>query len=291
MSAPHIGLALLVAAMWGFSFVAIRLGLQTFPPFLLVALRFALAALPAAILPRPAIPWPRMIAIGATLFLGNFAFLFSGMAAGMAAGLASLLMQVQAFFTLLIVALVFRQRPTGRQLAGMGLAFCGLALVAATLGGDVTGPGLALTLAGAFSWACGNVLLKGAGPADMLALVAWLSLIPPLPMLALSLAVEGPSAVAGAFQAVTPVAVGAVLYLALPATIIAFGLWGYLLRHYPATVVAPFSLLVPVTGSLSAALVLDERFEPLRLLGMGLIVAGLAAIALPVTAWLRRLRR
>lgn len=287
MRARHVALAVLVTAAWGFSFVAIRVGLETFPPLFLVALRFAVAALPAVLLPRPPIPWARLAAIGATLFAGNFGFLFSGMAVGMPAGLASIVMQVQAFFTLAIVALVWRRAPARPQLAGMALAFAGLAVIGTTVGGDVTGPGLGLTLLGALSWAAGNVLLKEAGPADMLPLMAWVSLLPTAAMLGLSLGVEGPAAIGQALAAVPAGAVAAVLYLGIAATLVAFGLWGYLLRLYPATVVAPFSLLVPITGSLSAALVLGERFPPLRIAGMALIVAGLAAVAFPTD----RLRR
>ena len=281
MKARHVALAVLVTAAWGLSFVAIRIGLETFPPLLLVALRFGVAALPALVLPRPPVAWPRLVAVGAALFAGNFGFLFSGMALGMPAGLASIVMQIQAFFTLLIVALVWRQRPRRPQLAGMGLAFAGLLVIGVTIGGDVTALGLGLTLMGALSWAVGNVLLKETGPVEMLPMIAWASLVPAPTMLALSLVVEGPAAIALAFAHVPAVALAAVTYLGVAATLVAFGLWGYLLRLYPATTVAPFSLLVPITGSLSAVLVLGERFDPYRIAGMVLIVAGLAAVAFP----------
>lgn len=281
MTPGHTALAVLVAALWGSAFVAIHVGLETLPPLLLVALRFILAAAPAALLPRPAIAWRRLIAVGATLFAGTFAFLFIGMAHGMPAGLASIVMQVQAFFTAAIVAVIWRERPAAPHLAGMALAFAGLALIGATIGGDVTALGLLLTLAGAFSWACGNVLLKGAGPASMIALMAWASVPAALLTLSLSLAVEGPAAIAEGLLRTPALGWLAVLYLSLAATLVAFGLWGHLLGLYPANTVAPFSLLVPVTGALLAALLLGERFPALRIAGMALIVAGLAAVAVP----------
>jgi O-acetylserine/cysteine efflux transporter len=58
-------------------------------------------------------------------------------------------------------------------------------------------------------------------------------------------------------------------------------MWAYLLKLYPASVVAPFSLLVPLFGVASAALVFGEQFGPLRLVGTTLILAGLAILALP----------
>lgn len=285
----HILLALLVAAIWGFNFVVIRIGLGSFPPLLLATLRFVLAALPVLVLPRPAVPWPRMIAIGLTLFVGQFAFLFPAMMIGMPPGLASIVLQSQAFFTILIAAMALRERPSGRQLGGAAVAFAGLAVIGTTVGGgDVTALGLALSLAAAGSWACGNVLLRGAGKVDMLPMIVWLSLIPPVPLLALSLAVEGPTAIGHAFATVGWTGVGTVLYLAIPTTILGFGIWGHLLKLYPAATVAPFSLLVPIFGAGSAALVLGEQFGPARLAGMALILLGLAIVALPV-ARLRRL--
>ena len=71
------------------------------------------------------------------------------------------------------------------------------------------------------------------------------------------------------------------LYLAGPSTIVAFGIWAFLLKTYRAGVVAPFSLLVPVFGIASAVIFYGETFDIIRLLGMALIVAGVAVIALP----------
>ena len=73
--------------------------------------------------------------------------------------------------------------------------------------------------------------------------------------------------------------------LALLATLVGFGLWGFLLKNHPASTVAPFSLLVPLFGTLSSWLVLGETFSPLRVAGMGLILLGLAVIALPLPAF------
>lgn len=281
MRPRHIVLALLVAAIWGFSFVVVRVGLGSFPPLLLAALRFVVAAMLVPLLPRPAVPWPRMVAIGAALFVGQFGFLFTGMANGMPPGLASVTLQAQAFLTVLFAAAALRELPAARQLLGMAVAATGLLAIGSTVGGAVTPLGFALTLAAAASWAMGNVLLRGAGKVDMLPMIVWLSLVPILPLLALSLVFEGPAAIAGALVQVDWLGLGTVLYLAVPATLLGFGIWGHLLKLYPAGTVAPFSLLVPIFGALSAALVLGERFGPVRLGGMALIMAGLACVALP----------
>lgn len=281
MAPRHLALSVLVTVIWGFNFVVIRHGLDHYPPLLLTALRFALAALPALVIPRPAIPLRLLVMIGSLWFLGQFAFLFLSMANGLPPGLASLLLQSQAFFTILIAAAALRERPAGRQMAGTAVAFAGLVLIGASVGGDMTLTGLLLGLMGALSWACGNVLVRRAPPADMFPLVVWLSLVPPLPAFALSLAFEGWPAVQSALLHPTFDGVAALAYLVFAATFVGFGIWGWLLRLYPAGLVAPFSLLVPITGTLSAALVLGERFPPLRFGGMALILCGLAILAWP----------
>lgn len=278
MRAQHAAAAIVVAALWGASFVVVRLGLDHFPPLLMAVLRFMVSALAVFFLPRPAVSWGRLTAIAMTLFVGEFGFLFSGMARGMPPGLASIAIQTQAFFTLIIVAAASGAAPTKRQIAGTIAGFGGLLLIGTTVGGDVTAIGLLLTLAAALSWAAGNVLLKGAGKVDMLAMVAWLSIIPPAPLLTLSFLIEGPEAVGTAVAEIDLAATAAVLYLAVPGTLVAFGIWGKLLKLYPAQTVAPFSLLVPVFGILSASIVFGESLGSVRLSGMVLIISGLVIV-------------
>lgn len=283
MKPRHILLALLVAAIWGINFTVISVGLGSFPPLLLAALRFAIAAVPALFIPRPNIRWSLYIWIGATLFLGQFALLFTGMAAGITAGLASVVLQSQAFLTILVASAFLREKPTFKQISGTLAAFAGLVVIADTAGGaDFTMTGLGLCLAAALCWAVGNVLLRRAGTAtDMFALVAWLSLIPPVPLLILSLIVDGPATLGHAVRTMSWAGVGAVLYIAVLSTTLCFAIWGQLLKKYPASAVAPFSLLVPIFGAASAALFLGEKFEPMRIAGMSMVLAGLVVVVIP----------
>lgn len=282
MKPKHVLLALLIAAMWGVNFVVIKVGLDSFPPLLLAALRFVLAALPALILPRPQIPWPRLIALGTAWFVGQFGFLFTAMAVGMPPGLASVVLQSQAFFTIVIGALALGEVPGWRQTGGACVALAGLYLIGTTAGtGGVTIVGMAFTLAAAVCWASGNILMRRTGKADMLPLIVWLSLVPPLPLFGLSYVLEGPERIAHAFSHMNMIGAGAVLYIAVFATIAGFGGWGRLLKLYPAGTVAPFSLLVPVFGASSAAFLLGEGFGGAKLAGMALILTGLAVVVLP----------
>jgi O-acetylserine/cysteine efflux transporter len=173
MRPAHLALAVLVAALWGFNFVPIKAGLGDYPPLLLVVLRFAVAALPVLFVPPPKVAWYRLVLVGLIHFTAQFSLLFLGMAHGMPPGLASLVMQSQAFFTILFAAVLLRERPSGRQSLGMLMALGGLGLIALGVGGDTTYLGLGLTLAAAASWASGNILVRGLGQVDMLRFVIW----------------------------------------------------------------------------------------------------------------------
>lgn len=282
MQPRHIALALTLALFWGFNFVVISVALGDVPPLLLAALRFGLAGLPCLFLPRPAMRWRTLIMVAMTLYVAQFALLFEGMAVGLPPGLASIGLQVQAFITILFAALLIGERPTSRQMAGGAVAFLGLALIGSTVGTNgVTVPGFLLMLGAASCWAAGNVMLRRTRHVDLLALVSWASLVAAGPLLLLSLFFEGPARIGTALTHPTWLAVGAVLYLAFVGTTFGYGVWGHLMRVYPPAVAAPFSLLVPVFGTLSAALFLGETFGPVRFLGMALILCGLAVSALP----------
>jgi len=274
-------LALLVTVIWGVAFVATRIGLDDFSPPQLTALRFVIAALPVAFVPRPPVSWAALVLLGLTLFTGQFLFQFFGIASGLPPGLASVIVQTQALFTVLFAAAALGERPSRRQVIGMAAALGGVLLIAVTVGQNLTAVGLVLGLLSAVSWGIGNVLLKRLGRVDMLGLMVWLSLIPPLPSLALSLALDGTAALPRALWRSSWAGLAAALYLGLVATTFAYALWGGLLRRYPAATVAPFALLVPFVAALSTWVIFGERFGPVRLAGMAFVLLGLVLVALP----------
>src|SRR6266481_1840893 len=112
MSPRDIFLAVLVAAIWGLAFVASRLALYELPPTLMTTMRFAIAAMPCLFVRKPDVSWPLLIAISATLFLGQFLAQAFGIAHGVPVGLASVIVQSQALFTIAFAALAFRELPT-----------------------------------------------------------------------------------------------------------------------------------------------------------------------------------
>ncbi|MEB6377583.1 O-acetylserine/cysteine exporter [Leclercia adecarboxylata] len=275
-------LALLVVVVWGLNFVVIKVGLHNMPPLMLAGLRFLLVAFPALFfVARPKIPFRLLLGYGLTISFGQFAFLFCAINFGMPAGLASLVLQAQAFFTIILGGMVFGERLQGKQLAGIALAVVGvLVLAEASLNGQhVALLGFLLTLAAAFSWACGNIFNKKimqleTRPAVM-SLVVWSALIPIVPFMVASWLLDGPTVMRNSLVNIDLTTILSLLYLAFVATIVGYGIWGALLGRYETWRVAPLSLLVPVVGIASAALLLGEKLGALQLAGAVLVMAGL----------------
>ncbi|MEU8572581.1 EamA family transporter [Streptomyces asoensis] len=281
MRPAHLALAVLVAAVWGVNFTVVEIGLGHFPPLLFSALRFLVAALPAVFfVGRPKVAWKWIVAVGLVLGVAKFGLLFVGMDAGMPAGLSSLVLQIQSVFTAVIAFAVLGERPTRLRLVGMAVALAGIAVAAADEGASGSLGAFALVVAAAACWGGSNVLTRRASPPDALNFMVWVSTVPVLPLLALSLLTEGPSRDLAALRALDWQGAGTLAYVAWVTTVFGFGAWGWLLHRHPASTVAPFSLLVPVFGMTSAAVFLGEPVSALRWCAAALLVGGVALTSL-----------
>ncbi len=275
-------LAAFVAVIWGLNFPAIAVSLDQFPPFFLVALRFALIAVPTVLfVRRPAVPWRWVLGYGLGFGVLQFVFLYAALDSGMPPGLASLVLQSSAPFTVVLAGALLRERLTGRQGAGVALAVAGLAGIAvhrAEVGGGAMLLPVLLTLGGGLGWALGNLCSRQARGASPFRLTLWMTVVPPLPMLAVSLLVEGPERIGASLSTLDTqrgaVAVGGLAFTVLVATLVGSGIWTTLMSRHPSSTVAPFSLLVPVVGTAASALLFDERLYVVELLCGAAVVAG-----------------
>ncbi len=274
----HLLLAWLAILIWGVNFTVIDAGLAVFPPFLFAALRFASVAVCCLFVPRPQLAWRWLILVGLFTGTGQYALLYLGMATGMPAGLSSLVMQAQVPFTLLFAALALRERPSARQAAGIAVSVLGLGLVGLARGGSVTALSLLLVLGGAASWAVGNVCTRVARPENGFQLVIWSSIVPPLPLLGLSLLHEGVHRDIAAFGQAGWSAWASLAYSVVLSTILAMGSWSMLLSRHPADRVVPYSLAIPVIGLATGRIVRDESVTAPMLLGAAVVILGLALV-------------
>lgn len=275
-------LAALVATIWGFNFVVIDWGMHGVPPLLFAAVRFTLVVVPAVFLVRrPTAPWRTVAAVGLFMSLGQFGFLYVAMAAGMPPGLAALVLQAQVVFTVVIAAGALRERPTRAQVSGALLGSLGLGVVAVGRGGHVTLAALVLCLLGALSWGIGNVVSRASGVAGGLSLTVWSALVVPVPLLCLSLLLDGPTAVAGALASFSWQAAASSVYTAGLASLVGYGIFNTLLGRNPSSSVVPWVLLAPVVAMASAWLLLDQRPNPAELAGGLVLVAGVLVATRP----------
>jgi O-acetylserine/cysteine efflux transporter len=278
-----LALILVVVAMWGFSFVPIKIGLREVPPFALAAIRFLLAAVPLVFfVRRPRIPARFVVVYGLAIGFFQFGLLFLGMQLGMPAGLSSLVIQVQVFFTIGLGIAFLGDRLHRENVVGAAVAAAGVVLLAAYKiqgGAASTFTGLLLVVVAAFAWGVGNIVAKRAAArheADMFALVVWSSLVPPVPLLAASYLFEGGPSMLASIASASVLVWVCVIFLAYAATLFGFASWARLLHRYPTALVAPFGLLIPVSGLASGALFLGESLAPLQAAGVGLVLVGLA---------------
>lgn len=286
MTPTDILIALAVVTIWGVNFVVIKIGLQDLPPVLFTALRFLFAALPLVFfVRRPQAAWQLVCAYGLFQFALQFTLLFSGIRLGLPAGLASLVIQLQAFFTIGLAVLMLGERPHAVHLAGALIALCGMVLVALNLEGQATLAGFVLVVLGGVCWAVANIVTRKMGQVNALSLVVWGSLIATPPLLLASLLMEGADAWRTAFDAFTFKSLLTVLFQSYPNTILGFGIWSMLVRKYAAATIAPFTLLVPVAGMTSAALFLGESLEWWKIAAGLLVLGGLALNQFGVRAW------
>ncbi|UZJ42132.1 EamA family transporter [Prosthecochloris sp. SCSIO W1101] len=282
MKIQDILVAIVVAFIWGFNFVVIELGLDSFPPLLFSALRFVFSVFPAILfIQKGSVSLRWIVSIGLVLGVVMFSLLFVGMKIGMPAGLSSLVLQIQSVFTLLLSSFLLRDAPTAFQKLGISIAFGGISiLVFDSIGeGRSSLAGLCIVIAAGLAWAVSNILMKKAGRINMFHLVIQMSLIPPLPLFLLSFFFED-----GQIEAIANISltgVFAIFYTSIVSTVLAFGFWGKLLSRYSPNVVAPFSLLVPVFGMLSSWVVLGESFNNWEWIASLCIFAGLLVIVAP----------
>ncbi len=260
-------LALVVIVIWGVNFVVMKWGLQQVSPLLLCALRFAAASLPFLLFIRPPknLPWRWLVAYGLVQGVGQFGLLFVGMQLGMPAGMASVVLQTQAFVSLLLAAVLMRERPRSWQWAGLCVATAGLVVIGSAHGegpAQMTLMGFLCTVGAAAMWASANLITRHAasfGSYEPIPFLVWTSLFPIVPLLLLSAWLEGGAAhMLAQVQAMDWQGWAAVGYLALLSTLVGYGLWTRLLQRYPTSTVAPLSLLVPVVGLIAAIALLGE---------------------------------
>lgn len=280
MTLRDILIALIAVLVWGLSFIVVKWGLADMPPLLFASFRFGAVALLAVALPRPALPNRALILYGLSWGTLQFGGLFLSISVGTPTGIASVLAQSQVFFTLLFAMVLRIERLRPFHALALTLSVIGLTCIGLSKGGHVPILGFTLSLIGAAGWAAGNLVIRALAAqkqrVDSIAFLAWASITPALTLLLLSLIWEGPMRLSQVFAAWSDRTTVAIAYQAIAPLLIGSLAWNGLLRRYPASTVAPFSLLVPILGLVAGAVAYDEHIIGSQILGSGLLLLALA---------------
>jgi len=280
MKLKDIILVLLVILIWGANFTVIKIGLEEIPPVLFSALRFAIVAIPAVFfIPFPKTSFWNVLGVGIFLGVIKFSLLFISMDVGVSAGLASLLLQAQVVFTIVLSVFIFKEEIKKNQLIGIVIAVLGFSMFFFTNEGNLTVIGLVLILFAGIFWAISNLIMKNMKNVDLLHFMVWVSLIPPIPLAILSYFMENSDPISLLLDTSIELWI-AVLYTGFISTLLAFAIWGYLLKTYTAATVTPFALLIPVVGMLVSSIFLNEKLGLIEIVGSATVMLGLIVCVL-----------
>lgn len=278
MNPSDLLLGVVVTIIWGSNFSVIELGLDQLDPFLLTALRFTFSAFPLVlIVKRPAdVKLVSIAAYGVVFGVGLWWVVNMAMHLGMSPGLSSLILQFSAFFTIILSSLLFRERISRVQIAGMVVAASGLAMIIHLTRGTTTTSGVVLVLLAAASWSVCNMIIKACRPRDMIAFIAWSSAFAAPVLFALTWVAEGNRPFVGLYHHFGGAAAFSVFFQAYVTTVFGYMVWNNLMKKYPAAMVAPLSLIVPISGLITSYLAFDEHLSGGMWIAIATVLGGIA---------------
>lgn len=269
-----------LAVIWGYNWIMVKIGVAFAPPFTFSALRSLLGALALfavlAALRRPLEPR----ALGSLALIGllqTTGFIgFSTWALTVAgAGKTVVLVYTMPFWIVLFGWPLLGERVRGLQWPAFVVGLLGLILLLdPKSGGSFAGDVLAI-LAG-LTWGLASIAAKRlfrAHETDLISVTAWQMLLGGIPLALIALVVP-----AQPIEWTAPFIV-ALLYNVIPATAISWLLWMYALKRLPAGAAGMALLANPLVGVFAAWLQLGERPGPIEITGMLLIGLALSLIA------------
>lgn len=269
--------AVTVIFFWGINFYFMKLGVEEIDPMLLGCLRFIFVIFPLIFfILKPKVAWRWLLLYGFISNFAQFAFMFSAIATGLATSLIALVVQSQAFFTVLIAVFFLGEKARANQWLAIFIAIFGFILIAiGQQHSQIPLVGLLLVFASAFSWALGNIVVKKINRIDPFALVVWGNLLTPLWFLLFSYLQHDSDFILQQLHHLGWHSWVSATFLAYFATIIGYGLWVKLLAKYPAAKITPLSLGVPIISMLFAFCFLDESLNRYQWLGAVIVMLSL----------------
>jgi O-acetylserine/cysteine efflux transporter len=274
-------LVVLVMFIWGVNFSMIRLGVSEVNPLIATAARFSLAIVPMIFfVRRPDVKWRYLVAYGVTFGVGVWGMASWSITMGLSSGMSSVLLQTNVLFGVLVGVFLYKDSITAAKSLGLALAFIGLLTSIIATNGNVTFAGLVLILIAAVSWTSIGVIVKTAQVKQAFAFNLWGMLFAPVPLLLLSVLVNGVDVIGETIEVWSWNVTYAVLFQAYPTTLFGYWVWNKMLLKYPFSTVAPLTLLTPVFALVSGYLAFSERLSSAQLCSCVLFLVGIMLVVI-----------
>ncbi len=276
MDLGALSLLVFVTLIWGSNFSVIGVSLNGVDPFMLTALRFTFCALPLVFfIKKPAQVSYRLVALYGLLFgagmcgLLNFAIFM-----GVSPGVASLVLQFSAFFTVVWGVIFFQEKMTALHVTGILLSVMGLILIVSFTQSNIATVGILLVLLSALCWSFCNVLVKREKLTDMFSFVIWSSLFAVPPLYVMTYLLKGSAPFESLSSDLTLPVVVSIMFQAYIATVFGYWVWNKQMNTYLASQVAPWSIIVPISGMLTSWWAFDEVICAQKIFAMLLTILG-----------------
>jgi O-acetylserine/cysteine efflux transporter len=279
-------LVVAVALLWGFNFVVIKWGIESIDPAMMTALRFFFTSVPLIFfVKKPTINLAVVAMYGVFFGAGIWGLVNLSIALGTPSGMSSLLLQSSAFLTVLVAVLFFDEKINNVKKVGIGVAFIGFSMVLLFRSEAVSFTGVVLVILAAVFWTICNVIIKKYKPADIVGFIVWSSLFVPVPVIVFSIGQEfyisGLMSVDSLLKFPSAKAWVSILFQSYVVTLLGYGIWTWAITKHGLSNVAPFSLLIPVSGLFFGWLLYDEALSAASIIGSLFILLGLALLFFP----------
>ncbi|MBY8298522.1 EamA family transporter [Vibrio fluvialis] len=280
MQGRDLLLIISVMAIWGFNFSMIKLGVSEMDPLLIAAARFFCATFPIIFFVRkPNVQWRYLMAYGLVFGTGIWGMASCSITFGLSSGMASVLLQTDVLTTVLVGVLLYKEVISARMAAGIVLSVVGLVVSIIYTNGNVTLAGVVFIMISAICWPLAGVIVRKSGTRSAFAFNIWGMLFAPLPLVALSVGMNGWDVLSTTYQQWNSNAWISVLFQAYPTTVFGYWVWNKMVLNYPMSQLAPMTLLVSVFALLSGYAIYDEQLSLAQwvscstfLLGIGLVL-------------------
>lgn len=279
MSIRDFMFAVFTAAFWGCNYVAVAITMQHYPPFLMSSVRFvAVGLLLLPFLNYPRQHWKMLTAFSVCLGTIHFALVFLGMYRGIDPPTAVLTAQMGVPFACVLGTIFLNDRLGPWRSCGLIIAFLGLIFIVDTPDVENHFVAFLLILVGSLAWGASNILAKKLTDMPFLSIVGWMSWICAPQQFILSLLMETNQC--RILQSAPLVPTLGLIYSIIFSSIVAYGMWYYLLGKYSVSRVVPFSLLVPVFGIIASRVLLGSELNWQMLVGGAITMSGVSMIVL-----------